>query len=778
MSLAYIPPGVSVEQITNTNFQPITDESTTICIVGPASGSETLSQLVQLVDDVPVALGVPNGINLSSVVVTSLDGTTTYVQGSANGNTGIYAGRPSGDYYISGNQIIRSMQTAIPDGATVFVYYEVDSGAGVTPQQELHTLTSSGTAAQVALNNLGAAGTTLIQNISIQAQGIIPQANYTVSYGATRSVTDGVLNATTTVTSATASFTSRDVGATISGGTIPANAYIVSVTNSTTVVISAAATGSATSVHLSITQASTIVSTGLTTLFSPSTKQTVYLDFIDQYGTQHYNVAVTLNGATAVNIPGNGLTGPNPANSGANANLKVKNVAVVGITTTAVKYLNTATSTALLANDNSCDYACVGNASTPQTYYIYRDPGTRPTTTTSSTEALSDGDTVSVTFDATPLDYYLPTQCFSQADVTNKYGPALDANGNVLTPVSLASALAFQAGAPSVIIQALFSLNVVNGVSTYSPGGVQTTDQGNATDWTNTLVALRNVPEINVLVPIISAVGTATDNLSILILEAVQNFVVWMAENQNAYMVAVCGEDSTISGLASEATLQSHAGILSAGGNGDVMALVSPGSFTYPNAVSGSNSAIGGQYVAAVLAGMLGPLPIQQSLTRSQLIGINGVTDFRSEAQKNSDAAAGLLVVESKNNIIRVRHAITTAVNDVNTRELSVVRAQQYMIESLTTTIDTQVIGQVIADGQAAFTVQLLVGSTLEQLVTEGAIVTYQNLAATMSTTDPTTVIITFSYAPSYPLNYVDIQFSVNTSSGAITTSSTSTSSF
>ena len=65
-------------------------------------------------------------------------------------------------------------------------------------------------------------------------------------------VTDGVTNATTTVTSATASFGAQDVGATISGGTIPAGTTISSVTNSTTVVISAAATGSATGVTLTI----------------------------------------------------------------------------------------------------------------------------------------------------------------------------------------------------------------------------------------------------------------------------------------------------------------------------------------------------------------------------------------------------------------------------------------------------------------------------------------------------------------------------------------------
>jgi plastocyanin len=61
----------------------------------------------------------------------------------------------------------------------------------------------------------------------------------------TRSVSDGVTNSTTTITSATAAFTAEDVGRAISGSTdIPAGTIIASVTNSTTAVLSQAATGS------------------------------------------------------------------------------------------------------------------------------------------------------------------------------------------------------------------------------------------------------------------------------------------------------------------------------------------------------------------------------------------------------------------------------------------------------------------------------------------------------------------------------------------------------
>lgn len=67
-----------------------------------------------------------------------------------------------------------------------------------------------------------------------------------------RVITDGVLNSTTTVTSATAAFSSNDVGKRMVGTGIPANTNIQSVTNSTTVVLTQAATATASGVSITI----------------------------------------------------------------------------------------------------------------------------------------------------------------------------------------------------------------------------------------------------------------------------------------------------------------------------------------------------------------------------------------------------------------------------------------------------------------------------------------------------------------------------------------------
>jgi hypothetical protein len=101
-------------------------------------------------------------------------------------------------------------------------------------------------------------GTTIVsyvdtRNVIVSAQATVAATGVALSIGpAARTVTDGVTAVGTTVTSATAAFTSTDVGQKISGGTIPANDTIASVTNATTAVLAAAATAAATGVSVII----------------------------------------------------------------------------------------------------------------------------------------------------------------------------------------------------------------------------------------------------------------------------------------------------------------------------------------------------------------------------------------------------------------------------------------------------------------------------------------------------------------------------------------------
>ena len=61
------------------------------------------------------------------------------------------------------------------------------------------------------------------------------------------------------------------------------------------------------------------------------------------------------------------------------------------------------------------------------------------------------------------------------------------------------------------------------------------------------------------------------------------------------------------------------------------------------------------------------------------------------------------------------------------------------------------------------------VQATLTNAVSNGLIQSYQNLALTTNPATPTTVNVTFQYAPTYPISYIQVTLSLNSQTGQIT---------
>lgn len=663
MALAYTKPGVTINEIVSPSFSPLLLDPTSICLVGPAQGYQSNTEIFVLNDNTPVQLQKLN-IDPTSIVVLDASNVT--------GSAFVATGATNADYTVDTSQlattgittIARSMQTTIKNGETVVVYFENSASPaqadGKTDFVELDGITPG-----VPTDR---ASGTQAASIKVMKAGLAPAGDYTIS-----------------------------------------------------------APGAG----------MTIVWTGGAGVIGKF--QTLWLDYVDGSSVQHTDVAVQLNNLTTVTL-GDNLT-----------NIVVKTKAAADTGTTSSLYSLGATTDG--------DYIINGSAGTTT---IQRSAGT--TTIGTATDKLA----VRVSYKATPSDYWLPTRCFTQYDVEQKYGPAWDSSGNILNPLSFAASLAFANGATSVVCQALFTAGTPN-----------TNPAGTVTDWENTLQNLYNIEDINVVVPIISTTGLTTvpsDTLSLQIFEAVQNFTAYMAQNQNQLIIAILGEDATNGVLASPATLQSHASSLGASDPySEHIVLLSPASFQIGNPVTGLPTNIGGQYVAAGVAGMLARYAVQTPLTRKQVNVLTGVNVARTEAEKDSDAASGCLVVEAKLGRIQVRDAITTSQVSISSRALNVVRAKHYMMENIRQVLDSQVVGQIVLDDQANFTVQLLVQNELELLVENATIVSYDSIQCSPDPNDPTALQVRFSYLPAYPLNRVSINFSIDQSSG-VTFNSTSTS--
>jgi hypothetical protein len=349
----------------------------------------------------------------------------------------------------------------------------------------------------------------------------------------------------------------------------------------------------------------------------------------------------------------------------------------------------------------------------------------------------------------------------------------------------MAARIAFENGAQSVICQPLF-MRATPG----NPATAQTapTEVGiaNASTWSDTLYSLRPIQDLDIIVPIVGQDGVDVSDSAVLsIFEAVQSHLAYMNAQQQ-YIVAIFGEDGTSSAseLASLVTTMrnTHAPALQSNfGNSLSCQMVMINNTVFQRGTPGGQNTLinlGGQYCAAAVAGGIGGRSVSQSMTRQAINSFVGITDSRTPADKNADAGAGLFVIEQiSGGIIRCRQGNTLdIVNGPARSELSVVRAKFLMMESIQMTIDNQIIGNIIADGNSPFIVASAISGVLTLLQQAGTIVGYTQVLAALTSLTPTTISATFSYSPAFPLNYVDITFSINLSTNSISVTNDGTS--
>lgn len=376
---------------------------------------------------------------------------------------------------------------------------------------------------------------------------------------------------------------------------------------------------------------------------------------------------------------------------------------------------------------------------------------------------LVKGSTADATYNVTIAITYIPSDYYSARLITNYsdaeeiYGlPFNTSNTTVLTPLTLGIKFAFENGARSV-----YALPI------------STANKSTSTAWQTALNTLHGVENVSIVVPVISDSTNQAD-----IFTAVQNYQRTANEAYQNQVFAVLGQDGTALDFAAGITaLRTGAGNIRSSATGATYskqaAMVSPAKFTR-SVDANTVYTLGGQYLAAAIGGMLsGRLP-SRSITRQSVIGVSNI-EFRTRPDLDDDAGSGLLVVYPQLGLNQVRHAKTLDLTPTYESELSVVRAKGRMIASIRQTLETQIIGQTIADDLAGATVQAAVIGVLQLLKTAGEIVDFQDVQARLVTTDPTQMDVRFSYRPSFPLNYINVGFSINLATATATLNTATT---
>ena len=397
----------------------------------------------------------------------------------------------------------------------------------------------------------------------------------------------------------------------------------------------------------------------------------------------------------------------------------------------------------LAANDQTPNWSSwyrVNAGTVAATDASYTDTTSVVSSNSVAIAGIASGDTVTVQYSYSDANYLTPTIFSDFNDIVEKYGDAFTDTGTVNSSVSFAAKLAILNGASNVVIAPI-------------PAGGSSTQSY----WSDALLRLEDDKDGNIIVPLSG--DTA--------IHALVSAHITKMKQRNVWKSAILGMDGS-STLVTADTLRATATSY----NSQDLCLVSPSRFNYFNSYLNQEVAIGGQYAAACLAGMHASRTLATSLTRKQLAGISSVGDSRSTVGMNQDAQSGLLVIEQipSTGSIRVRHDITTAPGDINTREYPVTLQRNNMINVIADAIDTSIIGQIFADSSAPGKVSSRVTQILDNLVIAGNLGGYSGVTATVSNSDPTVVNVRWQYKPVYTVQYVQISFGINLTSGAITT--------
>lgn len=363
---------------------------------------------------------------------------------------------------------------------------------------------------------------------------------------------------------------------------------------------------------------------------------------------------------------------------------------------------------------------------------------------------INSGVTVFATYQYTDANYYTPQTFFSFAPVQTAFGQAINLSSNSITsPVSLAALQAFNNGANKVI------------VCPTQDGGLIATRAG----LSNAYVLLAANTDINIIVPLpVGLTGTP----------GVPGDIVNIGLDLKSHCESLAAQGVFRVGIVGYETTSTVAPDVIAGGITSARVMEAwPNQMNFFNSTTNQTLVVSGYYLAAAFAGRFAALPVQESLTRKNITGFSGIPapvfTTMTKAYKNQLSAAGVAVVEpSSNGALICRHGVTTLGTSVMTQELSLVRCADNMVQQMhDTLLNSGLIGSPQTPTTLS-TVKSIAQGVLDNLKNAGVIFDYTGLGVQTISTNPTVIALQWSYKPSYPLNYITAQFSIDTTSGSI----------
>lgn len=400
----------------------------------------------------------------------------------------------------------------------------------------------------------------------------------------------------------------------------------------------------------------------------------------------------------------------------------------------------------------------VDGTSTPHDYSVGQTgAGTHKVTTLNRTTSgqIPTSGSVTVTYHYTDDSYFALNSFSDYASFEDVYGMPFDpTTGDLLSPLTLAAQLAFQNGA-----------NVIFAVSLSGTGSVAAQYQAAYA------LTLPNY-DINVLVPLFDTAvdGSTAQSLSASLVSHLQD-----ADDEGFPRIAIMGLPQAFTGETPDVLAQQI--------DYRRVVLIWPQAFQYYNSVVNTTQTLDGIYFAAASAGVLANQDVNRGLTHAQVRSFTGIPAAvlanMSTSNKNTWSSRGVAVAEiDRTQRLVIRHGVTTDVSSVQNRELSIVRCQDALFNLISVSLNqADLIGDPI-EVNTPLAVKGIIAGALETALSGNVIQAYQSLLVRqqqLPSGDPTVIECTFSYSPTYPLNYITVVFTLDLTTGDVTTQDSAT---
>jgi len=346
------------------------------------------------------------------------------------------------------------------------------------------------------------------------------------------------------------------------------------------------------------------------------------------------------------------------------------------------------------------------------------------------------------------------------------FGPAFSyVNGTptVTSPCTLAGYLAFLNGAELVSC-----MNITQTASGVVNPGV---------DLINGIYGTINIPGIDVFVPL----GMDTTYLTAgqsggPLFSNLSAFLQAQAYN-GTYQRAFIGLSQAVASGVNQSLINTCTSIIGDTSSNSRMSLVAPQSVNYNvglNSTTGSvtgNVSVDGFYMAAAVAGLFASLPnVATPLTNKYINGFSSISNQPSTADSNTLQSYGTLMIRQNNTgALRIRQGLTTNVSTWLTQEVSINAIGDSLSKSLATALrDSSLIGSPLTVSTING-IQSVITTTLGSAVSSGLIQAFSNLSYSQSSSNPTSINVTFTYSPTIPLNYINVNLTIDSSTGTVT---------